>query len=185
MRPQLSPVLRCLASGLFFLVYTGIMAMTNGVTSASAAPVPKCTAHSDISARFVSPNGAGGMFYFLIAFPNSGATSCSVSGVPRAQPVQGLSKTPVGPAAIYQPIAGVSRGTVVLHAHGGRIYVEYYIMNEANISKSRCKPATANGVELQPFGTRNFYIPINRPGATEVCTKLASTSVGALSSRTY
>ncbi|MGC2484996.1 MAG: DUF4232 domain-containing protein [Acidimicrobiales bacterium] len=152
---------------------------------ASAASTPHCGAHNDIAARFVGPNGAGGEFYFLIAFTNNGAITCSMSGVPHSQPVDGTSKRPVGPSSTYQPIEGVSRGSVVLRARGGVAYVEYFIVNEANFDHGRCEPANANGVELQPFGTENFYIPSSRRGATEVCTKVASTMVGALSSRRY
>ena len=93
--------------------------------------------------------------------------------------------TPVGPAAAYHPTDGVSPKTVVLHAHGGNVYVEYCVINESNISNSRCEPGAANGVELRPSGLGDFYVPISRPGATEVCRRLASTRVGVLSSRTY
>jgi hypothetical protein len=152
---------------------------------ANTAPMPHCGARNHIEVKFVGPNGASGEFYFLFEFTNSSAIACSMSGVPYSQPVDGDSKTPVGPDSTYQPIEGVSRGLVVLHAHGGAAYVEYYIVNEANFAHNRCEPANANGVELRPFGTENFYFPISRRGATEVCTKLASTMVGALSPRRY
>lgn len=147
--------------------------------------MPKCTSSNQLSAKFVSPNGAGGWFYFLIAFTNEGSTACSESGVPIAQPVQCSAKAPVGPVATYYPTDGVERQTVVLHAHGGRAYVEYYIINEANLRKSWCRPTAANGVEFKVVGGGRFYIPITRWGATEVCTKNSDTRVGAFSARIY
>ena len=170
---------------LVLVVASLFTATSNGAASAGAATIARCTTHDHLSAKYVSPNGASGWFYFLIAFTNSGATSCTLSGVPRAQPVQGSGETPVGPAAAYQPTDGVTRKTVVLHAHGGKVYVEYYVNNEGNFSISRCGPAAADGVELRPSGLGDFYVPISRLGATEVCRRLASTRVGALSSTTY
>ena len=170
---------------LVLVVASLFTATFNDAASVSAATVAPCTTHDHLSAKYVSPNGASGWFYFLIAFTNSGATSCTLSGVPRAQPVRGSGETPVGPAAAYQPTDGVTRKTVVLHAHGGKVYVEYYVNNEGNFSISRCGPAAADGVELRPSGLGDFYVPISRLGATEVCRRLASTRVGALSSTTY
>jgi hypothetical protein len=176
---------RRLTFALVLVVASLFTATFNEVASANAATIAQCTTHDHLSAKYLSPNGASGWFYFLIAFTNSGATSCTLSGVPHAQPVQGPGKTPVGPAAAYQPTDGVSPKTVVLHAHGGHAFVEYYVSNEGNFSKRRCEPRAANGVNLRPSGLGNFYIPISRRGATEVCTRLANTGVGALSSTSY
>ena len=89
-----------LASGAVFLG-ASVEAGTN------AAAVPRCTSFNQLSAKFVSPNGAGGWFYFLISFTNEGATACSLSGVPIAQPVNGSARAPVGPVATYYPTDGV------------------------------------------------------------------------------
>jgi Protein of unknown function (DUF4232) len=156
-----------------------------GAQSAGGAGVPRCTAMNTLSARFIAPNGASGVFYFLIAFTNSGPTSCFLAGVPHAQAVEGKNETPVGPAAEYLATSGVSSERVDLSAHGGKGYVEYYIRNEAIWTRSQCEPRVARGVVLRPVGTRGFYVPINRLGATEVCTKLPSTNVGVISAKSY
>jgi hypothetical protein len=130
-------------------------------------------------------NGAATRFFFLIVFTNNGATSCSLSGVPRAQAVEGPSKTPVGFVAKYAPSGSVRSGTVVLRAHGGKAYVEYYVMSVSDWTVAQCRPAIANGMLLNLRGTGRFYLPITRRGATEVCTKLASTEIGAFSPTTY
>src|ERR1700680_433942 len=72
---------------------------TTGV--AGAATVPRCTASSDVSARLKSMNGAATQFFFLVALTNGGTATCSLPGVPRAQAVEGTSRTPVGPSAKY------------------------------------------------------------------------------------
>jgi hypothetical protein len=185
MIPKSCRARRALVSALIIIFSNCVITATDGMAMTHAASIPLCGARNHIAAKFVGPNGASGEFYFLIAFTNSSSSTCSISGVPRSQPVDGPSKTPVGPPSKYQPVEGVSRGSVVLHAHGGVAYVEYYIVNEANFAYDRCMPANANGVDLRPFGSENYYISISRRGATEVCTKMASTMVGALSSRRY
>jgi len=185
MKVLTNSLLRQLMSALMFLVATGFILTTEGAGSANATTVPHCTVSSLLSAKFIGPNGAATWFYFLIAFTNSSATACSFSGVPHAQAVKGPSDILVGSPARYGPIEGVPRGTVVLRAHGGKAYVEYYVINETDWTRSQCRPATANGVVLRPLGTRSFYIPISRAGATLVCTKQPSTAVGPLSSKTY
>lgn len=167
-----------------FLVATGFVSTTDGAGTANAITVPHCTASSQLSARFIAPNGAA-MFYFLIAFTNSGTTSCSLSGVPHALAVRGPSASPVGLPAKYLATAGVRRGTVELRAHDGKAYVEYYVISETDWTSTKCGPGAARGVVLTPSGTKSFYIPISRRGATVVCTKVASTAVGPISSKTY
>lgn len=181
------------ASSLPRLVFTALLlsaaSLNASVTPtgvAGAATIPHCTASSHVSSKLKGMNGAATWFYFLIAFTNGGSASCSLSGVPRAQAVEGASMTPVGPGAKYASLSGAPRrGTVVLRAHGGKAYVEYYVINETDWTSSQCKPATAHGVLLRPAGAGSFYIPISRLGATDVCTKLASTAIGAIASKTY
>lgn len=181
------------ASSLPRLVFTALLlsaasfsATVSPTGVAGAATVPHCTASSHISAKLKGMNGAATWFYFLIAFTNGGATSCSMSGAPRAQAVEGTNRTPVGLAAKYASLSGAPRrGTAVLRAHGGKAYVEYYVINETDWTSSQCKPATSHGVFLRPVGVGSFYIPISRLGATDVCTKLASTAIGPIASKTY
>lgn len=178
--------LRRLASTALLLTVATLDASgsTNGV--ADAATVPRCTASSHVSAKLKGVNGAATWFYFLIEFTNGGTASCSLSGVPNAQAVDGTNRTPVGPAAKYASLSGAPRrGTVVLRALGGKAYVEYYVINETDWTSGRCRPATARGVLLRPVGAGSFYVPISRLGATDVCTKLASTAIGAIGSKTY
>jgi hypothetical protein len=186
MKTQTASSLARLAFTALLLCAASLSAIDPTTGSAGAATVPHCTASSRISAKLTGLNGAATWFYFLIAFTNFGSASCSLSGVPRAQAVEGTSRTPVGPAAKHASPSGTSyRGTVVLRAHGGKAYVEYYVINETDWTRSQCTPATARGVVLRPFGAGSFYIPNSRLGATDVCTKLASTAIGAIASRTY
>jgi hypothetical protein len=152
---------------------------------ASGSVVPRCTTSSSLSAKFIGPNGAAGLFYFLIAVTNAGSTECVLAGVPHAQAVEGTNEVPVGPAALYLPTPGVINRRVVLAARGGKGYVEYYIRNAAIWTIRQCGARDARGVMLRPLGTKSFYIPINRKGATEVCTKLSSTAVGVISAKSY
>jgi len=116
------------------------------------------------------------LFFFLVEFTNRGKASCSMSGVPHAQAVDGPKRTAVGAAAKYVSLSGAPRrGLVVLHAHGGKAYVEYYVVNETDWTTKLCRPDTARGVILSPVSNWGFYIPISRLGATEVCTKRVST----------
>lgn len=178
-------LLRALISAAAFsMICAPLLILPSSQVSGGSA-VPRCTASSSISARFIGPNGAAGLFYFLIAFTNSGSTSCFLVGVPRAQAVEGTNGLPVGPAAQYLATPGVSSRKVVLAARGGKAYVEYYVRNEAIWTRSQCGPREARGVVLRPLGTKSFYIPINRMGATQVCTKLRSTAVGVLSAKSY
>jgi hypothetical protein len=174
--------LKCVVAAL---VLGGVSVTVIGTRLTNGASVPRCTGLNSLSARFVAPNGAAGLFYFLIAFTNSGPTSCFLAGLPYAQAVEGKNETPVGPAAGYLATPGVRSEKVDLPAHGGKVYVEYYIRNEAIWTRRQCEPRVARGVLLRPVGTRGFYVPINRRGAMEVCTKLPSTNVGVISAKPY
>lgn len=163
----------------------GMYATLGSDQIASGTVVPRCTTSSSLSANFIAPNGAAGLFYFLIAVTNTGSTECFLAGVPHAQAVEGTNEVPVGPAAQYLATPGVIDRKVVLAARGGEGYVEYYIRNEAIWTSRQCGARDARGVVLRPLGTKSFYIPINRKGATEVCTKLSSTAVGVISAKSY
>jgi Protein of unknown function (DUF4232) len=176
---------RILKYALAVLIFGGASVTLSSARSASGASVPRCTASNALSARFVSPNGAAGLFYFLISFTNSGPRSCFLAGVPHAQAVEGTNETSVGPPALYLATPGMRSERVDLTAHGGKAYVEYYIRNEAIWTRNQCGPQIARGVILRPAGTKSFYIPINRLGATEVCTKVRSTNVGLISAKSY
>ncbi|MHB8380087.1 MAG: DUF4232 domain-containing protein [Acidimicrobiales bacterium] len=179
-----SPLHR-LVTSLAFLVATGVVSTAGGTGTAGAVAVAHCTPKSHLSAKFIAPNGAATMFYFLIAFTNRGTSSCSLSGVPIAQAVDGPSESPVGPTAHYLATGGVPRGTIELRAHGGTAYVEYYVVSASDWTRPKCRPARAKGVVLEPTGVKRFYIPIDRRGATVVCTRIASTAIGPISSTTY
>ena len=103
------------------LILSAVSLPFNGEEFASGASIPHCTVLNSLSARFVAPNGASGLFYFLIAFTNSGPTSCFLAGVPHAQAVEGKNETPVGPAAEYLANPGVRSERVDLSAHGGKV----------------------------------------------------------------
>jgi Protein of unknown function (DUF4232) len=151
----------------------------------SAADLPRCSASSDLSAKLIGRNGASGMSFFLVAFTNNGARSCSLSGVPFAQAVESIGGAPVGPPAKYLSLWGTPRGTVDLHSRGGRAYVEYYVTISVEWTTNQCGPQLARRVELNPDGIKRFYLPIDRLGFAMVCTKLPSTAIGPVSSKTY
>jgi hypothetical protein len=150
----------------------------------SAADLPRCSASNDLSAKLIGRNGASGMSYFLVAFTNNGSRSCSLSGVPFTQAVKSIGGAPVGPHAKYLSM-GTPRGTVDLHSRGGRAYVEYYVIISVEWTTNQCGPQLARDVELDLDGIKRFYLPIDRLGFAMVCTKLPSTAVGPLSSKTY
>ena len=171
---------------VLLLAVTGVVVGSGaGSGAVGGATVSPCTAASHLTATVAGLNGAATQYYFLVAFKNSGVDACSLTDVPRAQPVVGTARSPVGPATAYRAVAGVTRRTVVLRPRDGKAYVEYAVVMDSDRPTSQCKPARANGVVLRPRGSGSSYFPIRRCGSTEVCTKLSSTRIGAFSSISY
>lgn len=146
-------------------------------TSADAAAVSRCTANN-LTARIDGVNGAATQFYFYIAFTNEGSTPCELTSLPQAQPVVGPKRTPVGPASQFRQTNYAIPTFVVLHARFGQVDVLYTVINKVDWPTSKCSPALANGVLVRASRVGSFYVSITRPGATEVCTKLADTWIG-------
>jgi hypothetical protein len=173
---------------LLVFASSGIGVIAGDVATSSAASVPICHASNKVTAKVTGENGASSTFYFLITFTNNGATRCSLPGIQTAAAVTGEGEAEwnfVGPPATYRATEGVRRGAVVIRSRGGKAYVEYYVANSAVWTKSQCAPQPAAAVLLGIPGLGHIYIPFKRLGANEVCTKLASTAIGPLSSRTY
>jgi hypothetical protein len=169
-------------------VSSGIVAATRGSETASAATVPICHATNGISAKVTGENGAATWFYFLITLTNKGATRCELPRIQSAQAISGEGSAVwrlVGPRAQYRATEGISRGAVVVRSRGGKAYVEYYVAEDTDWSKSQCAPKIASAVLLSIPGLNTLYIPFSRRGANDVCTELANTEIGPLSSRTY
>jgi len=128
-----------------------------------ALPSFRNAPHTTTSQRKLSHVNGADLVLFLVEFTNRGKASCSMSGVPHAQAVDGPKRTAVGAAAKYVSLSGAPRrGLVVLHAHGGKAYVEYYVVNETDWTTKLCRPDTARGVILSPVSNWGFYIPISR-----------------------
>jgi uncharacterized protein DUF4232 len=170
------------------LTSSAAIASTGDAATASDAAVPICHANNRISAKVTGENGASSTFYFLITFTNRGATTCSLPGNLSAQPISGAGGAvwiDVGPRSDYQPTHCMRRRAVTMRPHGGKAYVEFYVMNEAIWTKSQCGPKHVSAVLLGSPGLNQIYVPFSRLGANEVCTKRASTTIGPISSRTY
>ena len=178
----------CLIGALLLFASSGIVLTTKDAGISGAATVPSCHVSNRISAKVTGENGASSFFYFLITFTNDGATSCSMPGVQSAAAVTGERETEwgfVGPPAKYRATEGIARTPVMVRSHGGMAYVEYYVANSAVWSKRQCEPQHALAVLIAVPGLGNLYVPFKRLGANEICTKLRSTAIGPLSSRTY
>jgi len=166
----------------FLLVLSSTWFMSlESTSSASTSGTPPCTARSHLTATIFGLDGIATQSNFLIGLTNNGSTACTLSGVPRAQPVIGTSRAPVGPVSMSWAAPHPPRIIVTLQGRGGRAYLEYAFMNTANWPKSRCESATANGVVLTPSGTGAIYVHISG-GATSVCAKVTTTAVGPIES---
>lgn len=166
----------------FLLVLSSTWFMSlESTSSASTSGMPPCTARSHLTATMFGLDGIATQSNFLIGLTNNGPTACTLSGVPRAQPVIGTSRASVGPVSMSWARAHPPRIIVTLQGRGGRAYLEYAFMNTANWPKSRCESATANGVVLTPSGTGAIYVHISG-GATSVCAKVTTTAVGPIES---
>jgi len=173
---------------ILMLNSSAVIAATGGAVTADASAVPICHANNGISAKVTGENGASSTFYFLITLTNDGATTCSLSGTLDAQPASCVASAAcidIGPRAGNQPTAGIPRRAVTIRSRGGKVYVEFYVINEAVWTKSQCGPKHVSALLLRIPGLNGIYVPFSRLGANEVCTRRVSTKIGPLSTRSY
>src|SRR5664280_466621 len=165
---------------LLALSSTWFMSLESTSSASTSGTLP-CTARSHLTATVFGLDGIATQSNFLIGLTNNGSTACTLSGVPRAQPVIGTSRTSVGPVSMSWAAAHPPRIIVTLQGRGGRAYLEYAFMNTANWPQSRCESSTANGVVLTLKGTGAIYVHFSG-GATSVCAKVPTTAVGPIES---
>lgn len=148
--------------------------------AASATPIPApCTVRNFV-VSVGTTQGAAGTQYTPLIFHNHQPSTCSLSGIPSAQPVYGAKKIKVGPPAIKNAVTG--RGaTVNLVGLSGTASVEYAMGTAANYPKEKCLPKLVDGVIItfpNWKGTiAHQYFPMAK---NFVCTKLSSTRISGV-----
>jgi hypothetical protein len=168
------------------LIFVGVLSeQTVAASAEKKSAVPFCAA-KNLSERSVvlSSPGTGkyatGLWKISLIFTNHGTTACSLSGVPKAQPVIGSKHTPVGPNAHSGPMPGWKGVSAVLAARKGTTNVHYEMRVPATTYPvAQCGPRNADGIVI------TFYTPTKvllnayfRTVKTQVCTKWLSTSIG-------
>ena len=155
------------------LLATGVVVTTGAVAaSASAASAPSCIgAHLKVSVG--TSQGAAGTIWYPIVFTNTGASACSIWGVPAIQPVVGgsaHSTTHVGPPAHNNSMGAMP----VRHeiAPGKSVSAGFGVTESGNYTASTCVAKNAGAVVVTLGGfVANRYLTLH----ISVCTKIAST----------
>jgi hypothetical protein len=147
--------------------------------SASKTAVGVCSA-KNLTERTGRTGAAAGTSYTNLVFTNHGATACSLSGIPRAQPVVGSKHTSVGPYASINRVSGRG-GLVILPARKGVANVLYAMSTAQNYPRAKCIPRYANGVVITLRISTSVRLAAYFPmGKDLVCTKLQSTTVAGV-----
>jgi hypothetical protein len=147
--------------------------------SAKKTAVTFCAVKS-LTEKTGRTGAAAGTAYTDLVFTNRGATTCSLSGIPKAQPVFGLKHTPVGPSASINRITGRG-GLVKLAAHKGVANVLYAMSTAENYPKAKCIPKYATGVVITlRSSTRLLLTTYFAMSKKLVCTKLQSTTIAGV-----
>jgi hypothetical protein len=122
--------------------------------------------------------------FWLLIVTNHGTTACSLSGIPRAQPVAGLQRTPIGPYASTNRIPSRG-GLVILPTDKGVAYVQYMMGATRTYPSAECVAQHSDGVVVT-FHTSlkillALYFPLSKD---KVCSKLRSTSITGVAAGT-
>jgi hypothetical protein len=143
--------------------------------AATTAGAKSCVS-TQITVSRGAAQGTAGTTYYALVFTNTGATACTLFGVPVIQPVIGPSHRPLGPPARNQSMGEMP----AMHAlaHGQSVSVAFGVVDTGNYSASTCGPRRARGVvvTLGAF-VRPTYVSL----PITVCTKLASTTTRLVS----
>jgi hypothetical protein len=166
------------------LLCTGLLTFPASPSLAASPTVAPCARNDALLAteRFVG--GAAGQVFFSIAITNDGPTSCSLSGAPRAQPVNIQSERPVAPASRYREVNNEQRGVIVIQNDGGRAYAMLTVGIVFTFSQKECAKTYATGIEIQPDESQRAYLPLTKD-STYVCTGRMNTFISAYSSKPY
>ena len=155
-----------LAGGLF-----GVAPSTAATTTGA-----KSCVSTQITVSRRAAQGTAGTNYYALVFTNTGATACTLFGVPVIQPVIGPSHRPLGPPARNESMGEMA----ALHslAHGASVSVAFGVVDTGNFTASTCIARRARGVivTLGAF-VRPTYVGL----AITVCTKRASTTTRLVS----
>ncbi len=149
-------------------------------TNRSVARVSSAPCHSSwLTATVGRGSAAAGTAYITLEIINHGASACTLTGTPIAQPgFYSYSMQPfvaVGPRAVKISYAGRGR-TILLKPHGVAS-VEFGISTAANYPPSQCGPRNISAVELT-FKMRTLSMRLDYPLRSQaVCTKLTSTQI--------
>jgi hypothetical protein len=165
-------MLPVLAGGLFAGGLFGV-----APSSAATTTVAKSCVSTQMTVSRGAVQGTAGTTYHALVFTNTGATICTIFGVPVIQPVIGPSHRPLGP-----PARNMSMGEMpAMHtlAHGAAVSVAFGVVDTGNYPASTCGARRARGV-IVTLGA--FVHPTYVALAITVCTKLASTTTRLVSS---
>jgi hypothetical protein len=142
-----------------------------GASTPAGATSAKSCVSTQITVSHGAAQGTAGTTYYALVFTNSGATACTLFGVPVIQPVIGSAHRSLGPAARNESMGEIP----ALHtlAPGAAVSVAFGVVDTGNYSASTCRARRARGVTvtLGAF-VRPTYVGL----PITVCTKRASTT---------
>jgi hypothetical protein len=157
------------------IAIAGSIASANVSKSAASACSVK-----NLTERTGPTGAAAGTAYTYLIYLNHGTKACTLSGVPRAQPVVGSNHYRVGPYASINSIAGRG-GLVTLAARTGAANVLYAISTAQNYPKANCLPRYATGVVVTFHASSSLRLATYFPMRKQlVCTKVQSTRISGV-----
>jgi hypothetical protein len=145
-------------------------------SSSAASTGTKSCVSSQITVSRGTAQGTAGTTYYALVFTNTGASVCTLFGVPVIQPVIGPSHRPLGPLARNESMGEMP----ALHtlAHGASVSVAFGVADTGNYTASTCGARRVRGVVVK-LGA--FVRPTYLSLPITVCTKLASTTTRLVS----
>lgn len=140
-----------------------------------------------LSAKTGRTGAAAGTSYYTLEIVNHSPQSCTLKGIPVAQPGFNSYGTPsfaaVGPPAVKDSFAG--RGNIVVIRTGKIASVELGIGTAANYPAGKCAPRTITEVDVAfSMGKSTANVEFSLPKQA-VCTKLASTNIAGIALGTH
>jgi len=146
-------------------------------STATTTTGTKSCVSSQIAVSRGAAQGTAGASYYALVFTNTGATECTIFGVPVIQPVIGPGHRPLGPQARNESMGEMP----ALHtlAHGASVSVAFGVVDTGNYTASTCGARRARGVVVKMGAfVRPTYVSL----PITVCTKRASTTTRLISS---
>ncbi len=143
-------------------------------------PVPSRCVASALKVALGQSEGAAGTIYYPLVITNIASTGCTLSGIPRVQPVTGATASaahaPVGPKAGLRDLSASGYGQLIRLAPRARVSANYGVTESANYPSSRCAPADFAGVTVLLGGIGHWWVSLK----ASTCTKLTSTFVSGV-----